>query len=388
MKKYGIGIIGHGGFGKFLNHWWSRMDAVEVVAVTGGTISDVGQSTDIHYYEDWEQLLDDDAVDIVSIATPPSLHVEMACAAMRKNKHVLLEKPVALSTEGVQQIIKVQQETGMVLTVNHMLRYNPIVKTLKRWSDEETFGPLRHAVVTNYAQDEGLPAEHWFWDKEVSGGIFVEHAVHFIDIVNSLTGQKIKRVNGLAHNRNDRQQDQVALSVLYDQGLIASHYHAFSGPGFFERTTIQLTYDLARIEIEGWIPLKGKCEALIKDSAINNLLQLEQWHTQEKTALADVADISRPTGWGTNGADKTSTIDTGGRTYEVDSLVRGTFALSASKAEVYGACVQDILWDLIQKIEDPRHVLRVTLADAYESLKIALAADLDADATSDVNQMQ
>lgn len=376
MKQYKIGIIGYGGFGEFLHHWWNKLDGVTVVAISGSNL-DHSEDEEVVRYENWQDLLDNDEIDIVSVATPPSLHVEMACAAMRSNKHVLLEKPVALSNEGVEELLKTQQETGKVITVNHMLRYDPVVKALLQLSKQETFGKLRHAVVSNYAQDESLPAEHWFWDKAIAGGIFVEHGVHFFDIVNALTSQKVVKVSGCSHNRNEQQEDQVAATVLYDDGLIASHYHSFSGPGFFEQTTIRLTYDLARIEVEGWIPMSGNFKALVKNSDKEKLNVLPGLIIDTTTPIANLTDVSRPEGWGENASieGENTSVRCGGIEYAVDDLVSGTFKLSQTKSEIYGACVQEILLDIIAKIENPDHVLSVTVQDAHQSLKIALLAD-------------
>jgi len=377
MKIYNIGIIGYGGFGRFLHHWWNALEGVEVVAISGTNLEDA-EPGDVKLYDNWEDLIENEDIDIVSIATPPSLHVEMACAAMRHNKHVLLEKPVALSNDGVEEILRVQKETGMIITVDHMLRYDPIVKSLIQLSKAETFGKLRHVVVSNYAQDGSLPAEHWFWDKAIAGGIFIEHAVHFFDIVNALTNQKVISVSGCTHNRNEQQEDQVAATVLYNDGLIATHYHSFSGPGFFEQTTIRLTYDLARIEVEGWIPMEGRFQALVNKSGRDSLNILPGLNLDKSTPISELTDISRPEGWGSLAGEPQNTVRCGGIDYAVDDLVTGTFKLPQTKSEIYGSCVQQILSDVIKKIENPDHILNVTVQDAHESLKIAVLADQSA----------
>ena len=168
MKKYRIGIIGYGGFGRFLHHWWEKLENVEVVA-----IADSGkhpkQVDNCKNYHDWKELINDPDVDIVSIVTPPNLHVEMACEAMKAGKHVILEKPVAITDEGAQKNLGIQKETGMVITVNHMIRYNPIIQKFMQLESSGTLGKLRHVVVNNYAQDAALPADHWFWNEEMSG---------------------------------------------------------------------------------------------------------------------------------------------------------------------------------------------------------------------------
>ncbi|CAM3550685.1 Gfo/Idh/MocA family protein [Flavobacterium chungbukense] len=376
MKKYKIGIIGYGGFGKFLYHWWNKMEEAQVSAVADSA-GHFKKTDDCSWYENWEDLLKDPEVEIVSIVTPPGLHAHMACAAMQAGKHVLLEKPVAVTVEETEKILKVQRETGRIITVNHMIRYNPIIQALMSISESGAFGQIRHAVVNNYAQDETLPAEHWFWDEELSGGIMVEHGVHFFDIINALGRQKYTKVDGCWDNRNELQRDRVAAIVKYDKGLIASFYHAFSGPGFFEQTTINLAYDLARIEIEGWIPMKGKIKALVNKQNIALFNALPGWKETDAEPFENVKDVSRPEGWGSTGQEDVPNIESifvGGKPYKADTMISGSFEISGTKGEVYGRSVQLIILDLIKKIENKDHQLTITLEDACEALEIAVLA--------------
>jgi predicted dehydrogenase len=377
MKKYNIGIIGYGGFGKFLHYWWSKLDNVEVVAVAdpSGNYQD---AENCKTYRDWRELLNNPQVDIVSIVTPPALHAEMACAAMKANKHVLLEKPVAVTEEQALRILQTQQETGMVITVDHMIRYNPIIQALMKLGRSGQFGKLKHTVVNNYAQDAALPADHWFWKEELSGGILIEHGVHFFDIVNALSGQYFNKVFGGSHRRNELQRDQVAAMVLYNEGLIASYYHSFSGPGFFEQTTIQLAYDLARIKIEGWMPMKGTVKALVNSESKEKLNTIPGWKVEKAELIDELRDVSRPEGWGNSPVDtKPGDNDLtycSGIGYHVDEMVSGTFEIQQTKGEVYGKCLQAIISDLIQKIENKDHQLTISIEDAIEGLKIAVLA--------------
>ena len=374
MENYRIGIIGYGGFGKFLHHWFNKMENTKVVAIaeTGQRSHDI---PDCKVYYDWKALLGDPNIDIVSIVTPPGLHAEMACEAMKAGKHVLLEKPVAITEETAEEILRVQKETGKIITVNHMIRYNSIMQKVKELGESGAFGELRHVVVNNYAQDEALPVEHWFWNEELSGGILVEHGVHFFDIVNSLTHQNFQQVFGASHHRNSKQRDRVAAMVVYDDGLIGSYYHAFSGPGIFEQTTIQLAYDLARIEIEGWMPLKGKIHAMVNHKTKAKIIELLGWIIQKSESLESSEDLSRPEGWGSVHTSKdTAAKFFAGIAYPIDEMIMGTFEIHQSKGEVYGKCVQSILSDLIQKIENKNHQLKVTIEDGVLALKIALLA--------------
>ncbi|RUT72420.1 gfo/Idh/MocA family oxidoreductase [Flavobacterium cupreum] len=375
MKKYKIGIIGYGGFGKFLHHWWGKLENVEGVAIADSGKHHQENIENVKVYHDWNDLISDPEVDIVSIVTPPSLHAEMACAAMRAGKHVLLEKPAAINEADARQILETQKETGMIITVNHMIRYNPIIKNFIQFEQSGTLGKLRHVVVNNYAQDAALPADHWFWNEEISGGILIEHGVHFFDIVNALSGQKYTEVYGLSKRRNESQRDRVSAMVLYNEGLIANYYHAFSGPGFFEQTTISLAYDLARIEIEGWMPLNGKVTAMVNEAVKEQLKDLPGWKITQTQALDNFRDNSRPEGWGASDPSIASPKELtycGGIAYDVNEMISGTFELAETKGEVYGKCVQSILLDIIEKIENKDHKLAITIEDGFEALMTAI----------------
>ncbi|MDP5200318.1 Gfo/Idh/MocA family protein [Flavobacterium sp. DG2-3] len=376
MKRYKVGIIGYGGFGKFLHHWWSKLENVQVAAVADHG-SHIKEAENCRVYSDWKDLVNDPEIEIVSIVTPPGLHSEMACAAMQAGKHVLLEKPLSITERQAEEIFRVQQKTGRIITVNHMIRYNPIINAVIQLGQDGALGRLRHAVVNNYAQDESLPESHWFWNEDVSGGIMVEHGVHFFDIINAVGGQKYSQVYGVSHKRNEHQRDRVAAMVLYDEGLIANYYHAFSGPGFFEQTTINLVYDLARITIEGWMPMKGNLKALVNAQSREELSRLPRWSETQAQEFAKAGDVSRPEGWGASesgvAAEKESTLISG-ILYDADHIVSGSFEIPQTKGEVYGSCVQQILSDVIAKIENPDHTLKITLEDAFEALKTALLA--------------
>ncbi|UCD27794.1 MAG: Gfo/Idh/MocA family oxidoreductase [Planctomycetota bacterium] len=380
MKTYNIGIIGYGGFGQFLHNSWKNLDKVRVTAVAD-EIPERNPGGKIKFYDRWQDLIEDKNLDIISIVTPPNSHSQIACAAMEAGKHILVEKPIATSIEEGRKILAVREKMGRVGTVNFMLRFNPLVGILGRLTADGIFGELRHANVENYAQDEGLPPEHWFWDHELAGGILIEHAVHFIDLVHSLTEQEFKRVYGLKHNRNPRQEDQVLAAVEYDGGLIATHYHAFSRPGFFENTSVRLVYDLAQIDIEGWIPLTGRISVLVSSDSKKKVMELPNFKIEQLVGVDQVGDDSRPEGWGSAlqsvGKLDRRKVRSGGVEYEVEQMLVGWFDVGRPKQEVYADCVRGMMSDMVKKIENPDHKLRVTLEDGLSSLEIAcLATDV------------
>jgi len=104
----------------------------------------------IRVYTDYRELLSgNEGIDVVSIATYSGTHARIACDAMQASKHVIVEKPMALSTMDAQMMIDVAKNTGKKLTVCHQNRFNPPVKKLREALEQGRFGKLVHGAVTN-----------------------------------------------------------------------------------------------------------------------------------------------------------------------------------------------------------------------------------------------
>lgn len=380
MTAHNVGIIGYGGFGKFLHNAWQKLEQIKVIAIADVIVSRKPEG-DIKFYTRWQDLVQNKNIEIVAVVTPPSTHAEIACAALQAGKHIFLEKPIAITIDDAKKIIRTRDETSNKAVINYMMRFNPIIESLGLLSHARVFGELRRVAVENYAQDSSLPAEHWFWNIDISGGILIEHGVHFIDVVHSLTNAKYSSVNGLVSSHFIQNENQVLANVLYDNGLIATHYHSFSRPGFFEDTSIRLSFDLTQIDIHGWIPLTGEIRALVNDSTTEKVKLLPGLKIEQKIPLDQIEDISRPEGWGEGvqsaGEQLPYKIRSGGAMYDVDRMIKGTFQISKTKAQVYSDCVRSVMLDLVHSVEESTHKLRANLEDGLISLEVASLATED-----------
>ena len=377
MRLYNIGIIGYGGFGKFLHNAWNQPGNVRVVAVAD-KMADAMQSVNgVKTFTDWREMLLEKDIDVVAIVPEPATHETIATACMEAGKHVLIEKPLAIAPADAEKIRQTRDRTGAVAAIDFIMRFNPLLQAIQGFTQQEIFGKLRRVDIENYAQDEQLPPEHWFWHPERSGGILIEHAVHFIDLVHFFSPAKLLTVNGLKYNRNPHQEDRIMANALYEGGLMATHYHSFSRPGFFEVTKIKLAYDLADIELQGWIPLGGTVKALVNPQTKQTLLASPFFQLDDTTSIENAPDESRPKGWGVSGnpgnRDK-HTVRSGGIPYEVDEILTGRFRMDQSKQEVYAGCVRASLLDVLKKIENPAHQLSASLETGIASLEVAVHA--------------
>jgi UDP-N-acetyl-2-amino-2-deoxyglucuronate dehydrogenase len=140
-------------------------------------------------YTDFRRLLDRPDVDMVSICTPSGLHAEMAIAAMQAGKHVVIEKPMALSLEDADRIIAAAALTGVKLCVVLQNRYNPPMQDLRRVVDEGRLGRLilGNATVRWYRPQEYYE-DGWHGTWAMDGGALMNQSIHHIDALQWLMG--------------------------------------------------------------------------------------------------------------------------------------------------------------------------------------------------------
>jgi predicted dehydrogenase len=199
-------------------------------------------------------LIGDSELELIFIATPPSQHAEQALAALASGKHVMLEKPLATTVEDGERLVATAGSCGLVLGVNHQMLYSPLIESLMLFNRSRLVGPLLRISVENIASGEGLADDHWFWDTALSGGIFVEHGVHFFDWCGRLAGET-SRVVAVTTTRGSR-EDQVFAALRHDSGAITSHHHAFVATKATERTRTTISYESVDVILDGWIPIR------------------------------------------------------------------------------------------------------------------------------------
>lgn len=350
--KKGIGIIGYGGFGEFVHRAWNEMDNAHVTAICDSDPSR-NPGGDATFYTSIEDMLADKSVDIVSVATPPFSHKAFSIQSMRAGKHVLIEKPLALTEEDALEIKRVAEETGRVATVNHILRYNSIVEKLREIVQSEVLGKLRRLDLRNYAMQETVPEGHWFWVPELSGRILLEHGVHFFDLASWVIDSKGKEMWSLGVDRKPGMEDEVFAVVKYENDVVGTFWHSFSRPRQLETTTFHFAFDLGEIEMVGWIPLGLEVWGWTNQEGLD---RLKEWDQELKV----VEDRMQPI--------KAHSSD---QYYDVQFEVTAELEIEAPKLEVYSESIRAVMDDLIKAIDDPSHKMRITIDDAIEAVRVA-----------------
>lgn len=353
MKPIGTGIVGYGDFAEYCRQAWAVLDEVSIVAACDTNPERKPQ--DLPFYSDIEELLQDTNVNLVLVATPPSTHASLGLAALQAGKHVLLEKPPALTQVDAQRMADLAAEKKLVVAVDYMLAYNPIVKALAEINRQGYLGRLQSFNLTNYGYDGKLPADHWFWKPEVSGGILVEHAVHFFNMLSCIHPAAPVKVTAHGVERQAGMEDKVSITVQHADGLLATQYHHFFRPRWFERQTYRFSFDLGDFDVEGWIPLTATLNGVVTRDVVQAL-----------QALFAGAKIQE-------GPLHVKEVCCGGTIYPVETGVRVQYSVPDAKSEVYSQCLRDCILDVVAGINDSGHTPKVALSNVMDSIRIAEA---------------
>jgi predicted dehydrogenase len=223
-------------------------------------------------YSDYASLLRDRSISLVYISTPPFLHYSQAKAALRAGKHVLCEKPAALKTAQAEELASLARTKQLLYVVNLMQRYNPLFSIVRDIVKEKVLGDFLHGFFENYASDENLKQDHWFWDERKSGGIFMEHAVHFFDLFSGWLG-KGEIIHAAQWQRPGTERkinDRVQSTVNYPLGPV-TFYHGFDQPRILDRQEMRLQFERGDISLFEWVPVKLHLHGLLQKEQLEKL---------------------------------------------------------------------------------------------------------------------
>lgn len=273
-----IGVIGAGGFAGFAVGSFLKIEGVNIIAVTDVNVSaarKMANETNAMVYDNINTLLQDERINLVYIATPPFLHYQQSKLALFAGKHVICEKPAALKLAEAEELAALAISKQLLYVVNLMQQYNPLYAVVTQIIQEKIIGNFLHGFFENYASDESLNARHWFWDETKSGGIFIEHGVHFFDMFSGWLG-KGEVVSALRIRRpglDDTTIDRVGATVMYRGGSV-NFYHGFDQPKILDRQEMRLLFEHGEITLYEWIPVKIKLHGLLKDDQLNHLKEI------------------------------------------------------------------------------------------------------------------
>lgn len=232
-KPLRVGVIGVGGIANTHFPGWSASPYAEVTGLADidrETLNRIGDSLKVERrYIDAGDLIADSEIDIIDICTPNSSHMPLAAAALEAGKHVLCEKPLALTPKEVKQMIAARDRSGKLLMTAQHHRYGVAARVLKEKIDEGALGEVYHARAWMLRRAFAGITPTFIYKNRSGGGALIDIGVHILDLALWMMGNpRPISVSGITQDRLAHKPG--AFSV---QGLIPPDFEVDEfGAGF------------------------------------------------------------------------------------------------------------------------------------------------------------
>jgi len=219
MAKTRIAVLGAGFMGGTHARAYHERDDVEIAAIyarSGNRAEDLAAELGSTFTDDLDRVLRDDSIEAVDICLPTPAHRRTAEAALAAGKHVLLEKPLAMTVEDADALVAAADATDRVFMVAHVLRFWPEYVELKRVVDS---GELGRPIAANAVRCQPFP--EWsalFKAADQTGGAIFDMLIHDYDAINWVLGAPQSVVANGIHNPRSGGLDHAQVLIGYEGG--------------------------------------------------------------------------------------------------------------------------------------------------------------------------
>ncbi|MFR6257505.1 MAG: Gfo/Idh/MocA family protein [Anaerovoracaceae bacterium] len=159
---------------------------------------DLQDNTSIKRYTDYKQMLEEIKPELASIATESGIHAEIALYCIEQRVNLIIEKPMAMSMEDADKIIKLSNEKGIKVSACHQNRFNVAVQQLRKAIEGGRFGKLSHGSIhVRWNRDHGYYDQaSWRGTWAQDGGALMNQCIHGIDLLRWMMGDEIEEIYG------------------------------------------------------------------------------------------------------------------------------------------------------------------------------------------------
>ncbi len=243
-----FGLIGFGAWGKFHAGAIAKTNGAKLVAIAAASEASCAAAREAHpnaaVYSDYRELVQRDDIDIVDVVVPSHLHHEIASAVLAAGKHLLLEKPMALSIRECDDLIELARTQKRLLAVGHELRLSSLWKKVKERVDSGFVGEPQYVLVELSRRPYRLGSQSWRYDIGRVGNWILEEPIHFFDLARwylQLQGdpQTIFAVANSKQPDHPELQDNFSAIVQFPGGAYAVISQTLSA--FEHHQTVKLT---------------------------------------------------------------------------------------------------------------------------------------------------
>lgn len=178
----------------------------------------------VKQYTNYREMLEKEDIDVVSICTESGYHAKHAIDCLNSGKHVLVEKPMALSSADADEMIRLAKEKKLKLGVCHQNRFNPPIRKLRRAIEEGRFGKIINgtARILWNRNDDYYKQASWRGTKALDGGTLMNQCIHNIDLLQWMMGSEVERIHAERDTflRDIEMEDFGAILIRFKNGSI------------------------------------------------------------------------------------------------------------------------------------------------------------------------
>ena len=222
MEQLRVAIVGYGGIGSYHATTLMKGEPIEVVGVYDPKENrrQVAQEHGFAVYENLSAVLADEQVEVVLIATPNDSHCSLAIQSMQAGKHVICEKPVAMSVKELDEMLAVAKATGQTFMVHQNRRWDPDFLIIRDLYQNKQIGEL-FQIESRVQGANGIPGD-WRHLPEHGGGMLLDWGVHLLDQLLWLVDSPIKtKMVDFSYVLGDQVDDGFIAYLTFENGVKA-----------------------------------------------------------------------------------------------------------------------------------------------------------------------
>ena len=256
-----VAVVGAGSFAKgtHLPNLSRAKDIYKVYAIaskTGSNAKFVAKKYGAKFgTTDFNEIIEDPHIDAVIIATRHNLHAQMASKALKAGKAVLLEKPMALNKEELDELVNVIKATGKHFMVGFNRRFSKYAREIKKHVSTRT-----DPMIINYQMNAGhIPTDHWVHNEE-GGGRIIGEACHIFDLFNYFTDAEVVSISVDPITPKTKyfiDRDNAVITLKYNDGSICTLTYTTLGNNQYPKEVCQIYFDGKTIAINDYKQLDG-----------------------------------------------------------------------------------------------------------------------------------
>lgn len=183
--------------------------------------------TSIKRYEDYKTMIEEEKPELVSIATESGIHAEIALYCIEKGVNLIIEKPMAMSIEDADKIIRFSEEKGVKVSACHQNRFNVAIQQLRQAMEAGRFGKLSHGSIhVRWNRNEGYYTQApWRGTWAQDGGALMNQCIHGIDLLRWMMGDEIEEIYGATRQQfhDYLEAEDVGMAVIkFENGAIGT----------------------------------------------------------------------------------------------------------------------------------------------------------------------